>query len=211
MGGILLLIACSQTKQQNETVSQVTQDVAEESSVQSINGHEFVDLGLSVKWATCNMGASTPSDFGDYYAWGEITPKSEYTTENSLLYEKQVGKIAGDSCYDAARANWGGTWRLPTEIEFEELSEKCERTWTEQNGCKGYLITGSNGNQIFLPAAGRLLDVSALHLQEHGYYWTALPREGLPQGAAALFFSTDDFGWQWCARNYGQSIRPVSD
>lgn len=120
----------------------------------TINGHEWVDLGLSVKWATCNVGASSLSAYGNYYAWGETRTKSEYNYSNSVTYEKSMGDIAGSSQYDAARANWGSSWRLPTKAEFQELINNCTWTWTSQGGHNGYKVTGKNGNSIFLPAAG---------------------------------------------------------
>ena len=88
-----------------------------------INGHDFVDLGLpsGLKWATCNVGASSPSEYGNYYAWGEVEPKESYTQENCLTWGQEIGDISGNPQYDAARANWGGTWRMPTKSEFEEL------------------------------------------------------------------------------------------
>ena len=98
--------------------------------VQKINGHEYVDLGLSVKWATCNVGASKPEDYGNDYAWGETSTKSSYTSDSSKTYGKQMNDIKGNSQYDAARANWGGTWRLPTGAELEELKNKCTWRWT---------------------------------------------------------------------------------
>ena len=93
------------------------------------DGHEYVDLGLpsGLKWATCNVGASKPEDFGNYYAWGETSPKDEYTEDNCSTYEKQINDISGNAQYDAARANWGGKWRLPTKSEMQELRYKC--TW----------------------------------------------------------------------------------
>ena len=130
-----------------------------------INGHEYVDLGLpsGLKWATCNVGASSPSDYGNYYAWGETSTKSEYTESNSKTRGKNMGDIGGNSAYDAARANWGGSWRLPTKAEFEELLNRCTWTWTSQNGHKGYLVKGPNGRSIFIPAAGGR-DGSSLYL-----------------------------------------------
>lgn len=103
-----------------------------------INGHEYVDLGLpsGLKWATCNVGANSPSEYGDYYAWGETTTKTSYTYENSKTYNKKIGDIGGNASYDAARANWGGTWRMPTKEEFDELLNKCTCTWTTQGGKK---------------------------------------------------------------------------
>ena len=86
-----------------------------------INGHEYVDLGLSVKWATCNIGAETPWDYGDYFAWGETEPKDDYSSGNCLTYGIELPDISGDPEYDAARAGWGGTWRMPTGTEMDEL------------------------------------------------------------------------------------------
>ena len=90
-----------------------------------LNGHEWVDLGLSVRWATCNVGASVPSGYGDYYAWGEIETKMEYTEENSVTYGVELDDISGNPQYDVATANWGEGWRMPTEQELDELTDKC--------------------------------------------------------------------------------------
>lgn len=122
------------------------------------NGHQYVDLGLpsGLLWATSNVGADSPSDCGDYFAWGETSPKSSYTKGNSLTYGKILSDISGDSRYDAARANWGGHWRIPTKVEFQELRNHCVWTWTSQDDQEGYLVTSAkNGNSIFLPAGGR--------------------------------------------------------
>ncbi len=109
-----------------------------------------------LKWATCNVGATKPEEYGDYFAWGETKPKKEYMKENSVMYgNKNIGNIAGKVQYDAARANWGGSWRLSTKEEFEELVDNCTHTWTTQNGVEGCLFTSmKNGKSIFLPAAG---------------------------------------------------------
>ena len=137
-------------------------------------GHGYVDLGLSVKWATCNVGASKPEDYGNYYAWGETTTKSSYTEENSKTYGKQMNDIKGNSQYDAARANWGGTWRLPTQEELEELNNKCTWKWTTQNGVKGFKLTSkTNGNSIFFPAAGYCQGTKIYNIGGYGYYWSS--------------------------------------
>ncbi len=176
-----------------------------------INGHEYVDLGLSVKWATCNVGASSASGYGNYYAWGETSTKSEYTQENSKTYGKSLGNIAGNSKYDAARANWGGTWRLPTAREIDELVNKCTWTCTSQGGHNGYKITGPNGNSIFLPAAGWRDLTSLRYAGERGLYWGATPMEGYPSSAWSLFFDSGDFNRYPGTRSLGQSVRPVSE
>ncbi len=176
-----------------------------------INGHGYVDLGLSVKWATCNVGASSPSDYGDYYAWGETSTKSEYTEENSKTYGRSMGSIAGNPAYDVARANWGGTWRLPTRDEIDELVDECEWTWTAQGGHNGYKVTGPNGNSIFLPAAGWRNGTSLGYAGEYGGFWSATPLGDTADGAYFLYFLSDGFLRLWLYRYGGMSVRPVSE
>ena len=152
-----------------------------------INGHEWVDLGLSVKWATCNIGASSPSDWGNYYAWGETTTKTTYTYANSVTYDKNIGEICGDSEYDAARRNWGDSWRMPTKAELRELFNNCTWTWTTQGGHNGYRVTSKkNGNSIFLPAAGYRDGSSLYHRGEYCTYWSSTPHESHTESAYYL-------------------------
>lgn len=133
-------------------------------------GAEAVDLGLSVKWANMNIGAISPEGYGDYFAWGETTPKNTYdwSTYNwckgsynnitkyctNSSYGTVDDKVTLELADDAAHANWGGSWRMPTIAELNELRIKCKWQWTYMNGKKGYVVTGPNGNFIFLPAAG---------------------------------------------------------
>ena len=179
--------------------------------VLEINGHEYVDLGLSVKWATCNVGASSPEDYGDYFAWGETKTKSTYYNDNSVTYRKKFSDIGGQSQYDAARANWGGTWRLPTKAELEELENRCTWKWTTQNGVKGYKVTGPNGNSIFLPAAGYRFGSSLSSAGEYGYYWSSTPSERDSNRAYGLFFNSSNQYVYWVSRYDGQSVRPVAE
>ena len=179
--------------------------------VLEINGHEYVDLGLSVKWATCNVGANNPEDYGDYFAWGETTTKSSYTDNNSKTYGKNFSDIGGKSQYDAARSNWGGTWRLPTKAELQELKNKCTWEWTTQNGVKGYKVTGPNGNSIFLPAAGNRDGSSLDYAGEYGYYWSSTPTEGNSDIAYYLYFYSSDRSVGWYRRYDGLSVRPVAE
>ncbi len=143
----------------------------------TINGYGYVDLGLSVKWAICNVGAYNPFGYGNYYAWGETKPKSEYTKDNCVTKDLYLGSIAGNATYDAARANWGGTWRMPTEDEILELQDdKCKWELVTIDGHYGSKVTGPNGNSIFLPAAGYYWDAGVLdYLESSGRYWTATP------------------------------------
>ncbi len=177
--------------------------------VLEINGHEYVDLGLSVKWATCNVGASKPEDYGNYYAWGETKTKSTYYDDNSVTWGKSISDIGGQSQYDAARANWGGTWRLPTRAELEELENKCIWKWTTQNGVKGYKVTGPNGNSIFLPAAGYRYGSSLDSAGEGGYYWSSSLFESY--GACYLYFDSIRQYVNWYYRLNGLSVRPVAE
>lgn len=179
---------------------------------QEINGHEYVDLGLSVKWATCNVGASSPEDYGDYYAWGETKTKSKYSEFNSVTYGKKISDIKGNVRYDAARANWGGTWRLPTKTEFEELKNKCTWQWTTQNGKNGYKITGPNGNHIFLPAAGGRDGSSLYYAGCYGYYWSSTPHDyNDDYGAYYLGFNDGYESAGWGIRDYGHAVRPITE
>ena len=181
------------------------------STTGTINGHQWVDLGLSVKWATCNVGASSPSDYGNYYAWGETRTKSEYTGDNSTTFFIKMGDISGDSRYDAARANWGGTWRLPTRMEIQELIDKCTWTWTSQGGRNGYRVTGPNGSSIFLPAAGFRGGSLLNDAGGYGCYWSSTPDGSDARSACYLLFSGSGHVLRWSLRIYGPSVRPVSD
>ena len=177
---------------------------------QEINGHEYVDLGLSVKWATCNVGASSPEDYGNYYAWGETKTKTRYTESNSKTYGKSINDIKGNSQYDAARANWGGTWRLPTKAELAELKENCTWQWTTQNGVKGYKVTSKvNSNYIFLPAAGIRDGSSLYYAGSNGYYWSSMPNDDDGFYAYGLYFHSSYHYMDYDSRNYGRSVRPV--
>ena len=176
-----------------------------------INGHEYVDLGLpsGLKWATCNVGAKTPEQCGNYYAWGETKPKDEYTKANSLTYNKQIDDISGNAQYDAATANWGGSWRMPTEEELEELEENCRWEWTTQNGVKGYKVTGPNGNSIFLPAAGCRYGSSLIDAGSYGGYWSSTPYDSYDYNAYDLRFDSSSHSMDLSSRLYGFSVRPV--
>ena len=174
----------------------------------TIAGYEYVDLGLSVKWATCNVGASSPEDYGNYYAWGEISPNSSYTKENCKTYGKDMGDIGGNASYDAARGNWGGTWRMPTFEEIDELYHKCTWTWTTTNGKNGYKVTSEvNGKSIFLPVTGFRKGYDRMDAGV-GYYWGSEPN--VTTGISALSFSPPRT-WRSDLRYYGLSVRPVSE
>ena len=179
-----------------------------------INGHEYVDLGLpsGLKWATCNVGADSPEEYGDYYAWGEIETKGEYHQSNSKTYGKSMSDISGNAMYDVARAKWGSSWRLPTKKELEELENNCKWEWTTINGKKGDKVTGSNGNSIFLPAAGYYRDGSSLYYAgKFGCYWGSAPHESDDDYACSLDYHSSSHFLNWSYRYNGLSVRPVSE
>ncbi len=173
--------------------------------------HEWVDLGLSVRWATCNLGATAPYQYGNYYAWGETSTKSSYTENNSRTYEVNLGEIAGVPGYDPARAAWGSEWRLPTAQELQELVDRCVWEWTSQGAHYGCKVTGPNGNSIFLPTAGHRYESSLYFVGGYGNYWSSTPFESGPQSAGNLYFDSGIYGVYWNYRYFGMSVRPVSD
>lgn len=174
-------------------------------------GVETVDLGLSVKWASCNIGATKPEEFGDYFAWGEVSPKKKYSVENSLTYAKDLEDISGDPQYDAATANWGGDWRMPTLAEYKELREKCSWKWIELNGVKGMRAKGPNGNTIFFPAAGAINSFSSIYTYPYGKYWTSTSSNIHENSACVFGFAHKMFVEDSDERDCGLTIRPVLD
>ena len=192
------------------------------SEIQEINGHEYVDLGLpsGLKWATCNVGAETPEAYGDYFAWGETTTKTDYSSsncptyglDNSQLQSKGYIDSEGNLTpqYDAATANWGGDWRMPTYDELNELRTQCTWTWTTQNGVKGYKVTSKvNSNYIFLPAAGYRIVSSLNNAGSYGDYWSSSPYGSYSDYAYGLYFNSSFPGMCNHLRYGGQSVRPV--
>ena len=178
----------------------------------TIAGHDYVDLGLpsGTKWATCNVGASTPEEYGNYYAWGETSTKTEYTEENSVTYGQQMSDISGNAQYDAATANWGSTWRIPNRAEVEELIDNCTWTWTTQNGVNGIKVTGTNGNSIFLPAAGMSNESIGLAC----CYYSSFPggeENCCVYGIYSDLEDSDCFKLGWLYRYAGFTVRPVSE
>ena len=173
--------------------------------------YEYVDLGLpsGLKWATHNIGATSPEEYGDYFAWGEVFTKDEYTEANSFTYGKPMDDISGTE-YDAATINWGGDWRMPTKTEMQELIDHCTWTWTTQKGVYGYKVTSkTNGNSIFLPAAGYRTGTSPNNAGRVGYYWSSSSRDTQNANHLSTYsssFSVDDY-----SRYYGYSIRPVRE
>lgn len=186
--------------------------------IHSVNGHDYVDLGLSVKWATCNIGASSPEEAGYYFAWGETTPKDKYIKSNCRFFNIDIGNISKSPRYDAAQAVWGKDWRMPTEKELVELKNKCKWQQQEVNGVVGFRITGPNGNSIFLPAAGNKAS-KVTEMNRSGYYWSGdsyyvgkNSGYNCEYGAVSLNFTVEGYkATGWGRRDMGKTIRAVSD
>ena len=177
-----------------------------------------MDLGLSVLWAAYNVGASSPEEYGGYYAWGEIEEKDSYTWENYEFYNPSTGnfdfieeEISGTS-YDVAHVKWGDGARMPTFKEVEELVNNCTFEYGTYNGVKGDYVTGPNGNSIFLPFAGdRFYD--RLEFEGFiGYFWSGTYC-GAYNGSHAYLLSCGEDGGDWhnYCRRYGHSVRPVTE
>ena len=191
--------------------------------------HDYVNLGLpsGTLWATCNVGANAPEEYGYYFAWGETQPK-DYYGWSTYQYggALTLTKYCQNSSYgyngftdnlttllpedDAATANWGSGWRMPTQAERLELLDNTTVTWTTQNSVYGRLFTASNGNSLFLPAAGYRADSSLYSAGSIGYYWSSYLGTGNPSRAWGLRFDSDycgmgNFGNRYC----GRSVRPV--
>lgn len=201
----------SQTSTPQKSSSKVT--ISEPNGY--INGHGYVDLGLpsGLKWATCNVGASSPERFGDYYAWGETTTKTEYNEDNRKT--RRDDNIGGNPDYDAATANWKSSWRMPSNTEYEELIKCCSCKLTTYRGIHGCKIIGPNGKSIFLPAAGffsgsKLCNSSKDKAWEGGYWATAslTSRSMEYHFHFSRIYGIDIF---WPDSQNGRSIRPVSE
>ena len=173
---------------------------------------EYVDLGLSVRWAACNLGAEKPEQYGSYFAWGEVAPKISYSKENSATYNKNFRDVSGVKDYDAALSGRGTAARIPTNKELNELCERCTWRWTLFNGIGGMMVTGPNGGSIFLPAAGFYIGSSLFGEGSNGYYWTSTPFDDDDRESHYLDFDKNFYYWgNWMRRYIGQTIRPVSD
>lgn len=196
------------------------------------NGHVYIDLGLpsGLKWADRNVGADKVEAYGDYFAWGETKAKSDYSW-NTYAYGSDYNKLTkycSKSSYglngftdvltelelsdDAARANWGGSWRMPTRSDFQELIDNTTAEWIEnynETGVKGYRFTASNGNYIFLPAAGYRYETALNGVGLGCGYWSRSLYQGYPGYAYGLRFISEEVNVTTFFREDGHSVRPV--
>lgn len=181
-----------------------------------------VDLGLpsGVKWASCNVGANSPEDYGNYYAWGETTTKDAYASDNCDTFDKSIEELQTlgyvdeignlTSSHDAATTNWGGDWRMPTETEMEELKNSCTWEWTTRDGVEGCKVIGPNSNSIFLPACGEFELYAISGENGWGNYWSSTCYDWSSTGSCHLsFFDSDESFITSQDRGIGACIRPV--
>lgn len=192
---------------------------------------EAVDLGLpsGLKWATFNVGATRPEEYGDYFSWGETEPKTDYSW-STYKFELGTGwggpfsKYETDSSYgtvdnktvldpedDAAHVNWGGSWRMPTDAEWTALRDNCTWTWATEDGVSGRKVTGPNGKSIFLPAAGFWDDTLLSDARSYGNYWSSSLNTDDPGSACGVAFDSDGVYWTSLSRYYGFWVRAVTE
>ncbi len=181
-------------------------------------GMKIVDMGLSVKWASCNLGANKSEQSGFYYAWGETEVKANYNATNSTTYSYSLSELKSMKFInsqnillptkDAATAKLGKEWRIPTKEEAEELIKKCEWEWVLKNGVKGYKVTGPNGKFIFIPSKGYFFGAQLYDTDESGNYWTS---NGYDNGnfSYAMDFTKRGAKVTSSGRSGGRCIRPV--
>ena len=220
----LLCISCTQENNNEEDFKDDPTQFPKTPKEQP-NGDYSVDLGLSVMWATCNIGAEKPEDRGYYFAWGESSHgKTSYTMKSYLLcstgitmfrYNSTDKKVTLEGADDAAYWNWRGYWRMPTKEEFEELLNECEWNWTSLNGTKGYKVTskkkGFTDKSIFLPAAGYRSGSDYINNDKGGYYWTATRRTDYEQEAWNMTYLDGNRYTDMKDRYLGMSVRPVCE
>lgn len=190
-------------------------DFTEKPSDPTLTPGDYVDLGLSVKWASCNLGASTPAGKGGYYAWGETSTKTEYSEKNYAYYKEgsgytNIGENIAGTQYDAATVNLGKDWRMPTQDEVQELCDKCTFTYGEVDGVKGYYATGKNGNSIFLPCYGYKTGTWD-RSEDQGYFWTgSINNDNSYFGVSLWLYNGEPSISHYAASKYeGLQIRPV--
>ena len=204
-----------------QTLTRILQAINDFAFLLRYNGHEFVDLGLpsGLKWATCNVGATTPEEPGDHFAWGETEPKKKYswdtyfdTSDYGSTFNKYTRgkKTVLEAVDDAATANWGGLWRMPTDADWLELLDNCGSEWTTQNEVKGRLFTSENGATLFLPAAGDRNGTMLNYANDYGFFWSSSLNTDSPDNAySLLIFLSGANARGYHFRFLGLSVRPV--
>lgn len=185
------------------------------------NHPHMIDLGLpsGTKWACCNVGAARPEEAGNHFAWGETQLKSEYNwstyqygyynNDGNYSHLVNIGSDIAGTGFDAATANWGVPWRMPSLTQIQEMLDNTSSVWTTINGIKGRKFTAPNGGSIFLPCAGYRWDGAFYHM-DSGYFWSSSLYESEPYFAYCLDVGSDGTGWYYSSyRSLGRSVRPV--
>lgn len=181
--------------------------------------HHAVDLGLpsGTMWATCNIGALSPEQYGNYFSWGEIIVKKNFSLTNAQFYNKDIDELRKKGAvdynnrlaarYDVATQKWGAKWSMPTKEQIEELKKLCSFKKSEKNGVKGCLVTGPNNNTIFIPFSGSRIDNNLYNVGTNGEFWSS----SVSSGATSNTFLFDSWGLQLSsrARYIGYCVRPV--
>lgn len=236
VAAMVLVVFVAVSCNKSEEIDNGGDDVGQNDSIVdhsgSIDGRDYVDLGLpsGTLWAACNVGANMPEDCGEYFAWGDTAPKEMYDWKSYRFAcfvggRYELSKYCTDSNYgfdgfvdsltvlepvdDAVRANWGADWRMPTKEEFDELFQNTTYVWTARNGVDGRLLTGSNGNSIFLPATGFCLDGEYI-CPGLGVYWSSSLQTSCQVAAWSFHFNFEDC--HVCGtyeRSRGQCVRAV--
>ncbi len=177
---------------------------------------EAVDLGLpsGTKWASCNVGATKPEEYGGYYAWGETEEKDVYSQDTYRYYQNgeyvNLGSDISGTKYDVAHVKWGGNWCMPTLDDIKELLDNCTYEWTTLNSVNGTKFTSNiNGNSIFLPAAGYRWGGDLYLAGGYGRYWSSTQYPDNSDYAYYLSVYSGGAGWYGSYRYYGRSVRPV--
>lgn len=214
---LMLALLCGLTLSLSSCGDDKDEDILGPGGSSSISKYEAVDLGLSVKWATCNLGSSTPEGGGLRYAWGETELKDEYTRYNyKFMKDGKLTKYCNSRTYgiydqktqleiedDAARANMGGKWRIPSYDEFVELKNKCVWGWTKLNDIEGFKVVGPNGNSIFLPVTGN---------NRMGHYWSSTATNAYESSSAyQLEFGPSAEALESTSKYSPLPIRPVTE
>ena len=179
------------------------------------NHPHLIDLGLpsGTKWACCNIGAKKPSDYGDYYAWGETEVKQSYWQNTYIYFQNgnyiDIGNDISSTQYDVATMKWGCSWVMPSLDQIKELLDNCPSEWTTLNGVNGRRFTGNNGGFIFLPAAGNRYYDSLSYDGSYGYYWCSTQTPSSSYGAYYLGLASSNALLYGSYRYHGFTVRPV--
>lgn len=209
--GALMFTSCNHNDEQEIPIP-----VSENSSCPDANHPHMIDLGLPsrTKWACCNLGAESPEQSGGYYAWGENYVKEIYVQGNYTHIDSvtrnyiNIGLDIASTEYDAATANWGAQWHMPSSAQCQELIDNCTLEWVTENTADGRKFTGPNGKSIFLPASGWREDM-LYSSQKRGGYWSSNCSMSEPMQAEGLYFSNKFVVVDRNGRSYGNTVRPV--